>query len=113
MRERLEALLAERILILDGAYGTAIQARGLSDEDYRGDRFRDHPHDLAGDPDLLNLTRPDVVGHPPELPGGRSGHRHHEYVHLDVRLAGGLRPRGVRPRDEPSRRGDRPAGRFE
>src|SRR5687768_6798165 len=61
MRERLEALLSERILILDGAYGTAIQARGLSDEDYRGDRFGDHPHDVAGDPDLLNLTRPDVV----------------------------------------------------
>jgi 5-methyltetrahydrofolate--homocysteine methyltransferase len=61
MRERLETLLAERILILDGAYGTAIQGRGLSDEDYRGDRFRDHPRDVAGDPDLLNLTRPDVV----------------------------------------------------
>ncbi|MEX2203625.1 MAG: methionine synthase [Actinomycetota bacterium] len=61
MRDRLETLLAERILILDGAYGTAIQARGLSDDDYRGDRFRDHPHDVAGDPDLLNLTRPDVV----------------------------------------------------
>ena len=61
MRERLETLLAERILILDGAYGTAIQGRGLSDEDYRGNRFRDHPRDVAGDPDLLNLTRPDVV----------------------------------------------------
>src|SRR4029453_14332939 len=61
MRERLEALLAERILVLDGAYGTAIQARTLADGDYRGDRFRDHPRDVAGDPDLLNLTRPDVV----------------------------------------------------
>jgi 5-methyltetrahydrofolate--homocysteine methyltransferase len=61
MRERLEALLAERILVLDGAYGTAIQARTLADGDYRGERFRDHPRDVAGDPDLLNLTRPDVV----------------------------------------------------
>jgi 5-methyltetrahydrofolate--homocysteine methyltransferase len=61
MRERLEALLAERIVVLDGAYGTAIQARTLADGDYRGERFRDHPHDVAGDPDLLNLTRPDVV----------------------------------------------------
>jgi 5-methyltetrahydrofolate--homocysteine methyltransferase len=61
MRDRLEALLAERILVLDGAYGTAIQARTLSDEDYRGERFRDHPRDVKGDPDLLNLTRPDVV----------------------------------------------------
>src|SRR5512134_3584412 len=61
MRDRLEALMAERILVLDGAYGTAIQARSLADADYRGERFRDHPRDLAGDPDLLNLTRPDVV----------------------------------------------------
>src|SRR4030067_1040432 len=44
-----------------GAYGTAIQARALADEDYRGTRFRDHPREVKGDPDLLNLTRPDVV----------------------------------------------------
>ena len=61
MRDRLEALLAERILVLDGAYGTAIQARNLTDDDYRGERFRNHPRDVKGDPDLLNLTRPDVV----------------------------------------------------
>src|SRR5215204_1797821 len=61
MRERLEALLAERILVLDGAYGTAIQARNLAGDDYRGERFRDHPREVAGDPDLLNLTRPEVV----------------------------------------------------
>ncbi|MGE5460981.1 MAG: methionine synthase [Solirubrobacterales bacterium] len=61
MRERLEHLLSERILVLDGAYGTAIQARELSDDDYRGTRFRDHRRDVKGDPDLLNLTRPDVV----------------------------------------------------
>ncbi len=61
MRNRLESLLAERIFVLDGAYGTAIQGRGLEDADYRGARFRDHPRDVKGDPDLLNLTRPDVV----------------------------------------------------
>jgi 5-methyltetrahydrofolate--homocysteine methyltransferase len=61
MRERLEQLLSERILVLDGAYGTAIQARGLTEDDYRGDRFRDHPRAVGGDPDLLNLTRPDIV----------------------------------------------------
>ena len=54
-------LLDQRILVLDGAWGTMLQGAGLRPEDYRGDRFRDHPHDLAGDPDLLNLTRPDVV----------------------------------------------------
>ncbi|HSJ50849.1 MAG TPA: methionine synthase, partial [Actinomycetota bacterium] len=44
-----------------GAYGTAIQERGLTDADYRGERFHHHPNDVTGDPDLLNLTRPDVV----------------------------------------------------
>jgi 5-methyltetrahydrofolate--homocysteine methyltransferase len=61
MRDRLETLLAERILVLDGAYGTAIQERHLGEADYRGERFRDHPRDVTGDPDVLNLTRPDVV----------------------------------------------------
>jgi 5-methyltetrahydrofolate--homocysteine methyltransferase len=60
-RDRLEALLRERILVLDGAWGTMLQQAGLTDADYRGDRFRDHPREVAGDPDLLNLTRPDVV----------------------------------------------------
>jgi 5-methyltetrahydrofolate--homocysteine methyltransferase len=54
-------LLDQRILVLDGAWGTMLQGAGLRPEDYRGDRFRDHVRDLAGDPDLLNLTRPDVV----------------------------------------------------
>ena len=51
----------ERILVLDGAWGTMIQNARLDPEDYRGERFADHPRDVAGDPDLLNLTRPDVV----------------------------------------------------
>jgi 5-methyltetrahydrofolate--homocysteine methyltransferase len=54
-------LLDQRILVLDGAWGTTLQGVGLRPQDYRGDRFRDHPQDLTGDPDLLNLTRPDVV----------------------------------------------------
>src|SRR3954452_562233 len=49
------------MLVLDGAWGTMLQGASLSDEDFRGERFRDHPRDLKGDPDLLNLTRPDVV----------------------------------------------------
>ncbi len=60
-RDRLETLLRERILVLDGAWGTMLQQAGLVDADYRGERFRDHPREVAGDPDLLNLTRPDVV----------------------------------------------------
>ncbi|MDX6631688.1 MAG: 5-methyltetrahydrofolate--homocysteine methyltransferase, partial [Gaiellales bacterium] len=53
--------MSERIVVLDGAWGTMIQARGLSPADYRGARFADHERDVAGDPDVLNLTRPDVV----------------------------------------------------
>ena len=58
---RLRALLAERILVLDGGMGTMVQRHGLVEADYRGVRFRDHGHDLKGDNDVLVLTRPDVV----------------------------------------------------
>src|SRR5215469_11545646 len=54
-------LLARRILVLDGAIGTMLQGRRLAEADFRGERFRDHPRPLAGDNDLLCLTRPDVV----------------------------------------------------
>jgi len=57
----LTALLAERIVILDGAWGVLLQGRGLSEEGFRGDRFADHPRDVKGDPDLLNLTQPAIV----------------------------------------------------
>jgi 5-methyltetrahydrofolate--homocysteine methyltransferase len=59
--ERLRALLDERIVVLDGSWGVLIQREVRGEEAYRGDRFRDHPRDVAGDPDLLNLTQPDVV----------------------------------------------------
>jgi 5-methyltetrahydrofolate--homocysteine methyltransferase len=57
----LRVLLDERIVVLDGAWGVLIQRHVRGEEAYRGDRFRDHPRDLAGDPDLLNLTRPEVI----------------------------------------------------
>ncbi|MGH3169860.1 MAG: methionine synthase [Trebonia sp.] len=57
----LKALLDQRIVVLDGAWGTMLQAAGLTPADYRGDRFTEHPRDVTGNPDLLNLTRPDVV----------------------------------------------------
>jgi 5-methyltetrahydrofolate--homocysteine methyltransferase len=60
-RDRLEALFRERIVVLDGAWGTMIQGAGLAPEDYAGERFAAHPRDVAGDPDLLNLTQPNVV----------------------------------------------------
>jgi 5-methyltetrahydrofolate--homocysteine methyltransferase len=57
----LSRLLAERILVLDGAMGTMIQRRQLSEADFRGARFASHGHDLKGDLDVLVLTRPDVI----------------------------------------------------
>ncbi len=57
----LRHLLAQRIVILDGAMGTMIQQHQLSEADFRGERFKAHPHDLKGNNDLLSLTRPAVI----------------------------------------------------
>jgi 5-methyltetrahydrofolate--homocysteine methyltransferase len=59
--QALPELLQQRILILDGAMGTMIQRFRLGEQDFRGDRFREHPKDLKNNSDLLVLTRPDVV----------------------------------------------------
>ncbi|MDJ0792788.1 MAG: methionine synthase [Woeseiaceae bacterium] len=62
--ERLDTLfksLDERILLLDGAMGTMIQGFGLTEDDYRGERFADWERDLKGNNDLLTITRPDVI----------------------------------------------------
>ncbi len=57
----LQSLLAERILVLDGAMGTMIQRERLTEEQFRGERFRDWPSDLRGNNDLLSLTRPELI----------------------------------------------------
>ncbi len=59
--KQLNQSLTERILILDGAMGTMIQSYKLEEEDYRGERFADHPCDLKGNNDLLSLTQPDII----------------------------------------------------
>ncbi|HWO20290.1 MAG TPA: methionine synthase [Kofleriaceae bacterium] len=60
--DQLLEILDRRIVVLDGAMGTMIQAQGLADEAaWRGDRFRDHAHALKGCSDLLALTRPEVI----------------------------------------------------
>ncbi|MGL4176150.1 MAG: homocysteine S-methyltransferase family protein, partial [Dermatophilaceae bacterium] len=59
--EPLTAALHERVLVLDGAMGTMIQAAGLSEADYRGERFAGHDSDLTGNNDLLSMTQPDVI----------------------------------------------------
>jgi 5-methyltetrahydrofolate--homocysteine methyltransferase len=59
--DTLNGLLARRVLIIDGAMGTMIQRYKLGEEDYRGGAFKDHPRELKGNADVLNLTRPDVI----------------------------------------------------
>ena len=61
VRQSLDQALRQRILVMDGAMGTMIQGYGLEEEDFRGDRFGDHPSQLKGNNDLLCLTRPDVI----------------------------------------------------
>ena len=60
-RDRLDTLLDERIVVLDGSWGVLLQGHGLSEEEFRGERFADHDRDVKGDPDLLNLTQPEIV----------------------------------------------------
>ncbi|MFM1851444.1 MAG: hypothetical protein RIS54_1128 [Verrucomicrobiota bacterium] len=57
----LAALLHDRIALLDGAMGTMIQARQLTEADFRNPALAEHKHDLKGNNDLLCLTRPDVI----------------------------------------------------
>ena len=61
MTDKLNALLREKILLLDGAMGTMIQRARLAEEDYRGARFRDWPRELRGNNDLLSLTQPRLI----------------------------------------------------
>lgn len=60
--ELLEALLAQRIVVVDGSMGVLIQTYKLSESDFRGQEFAKHPHELKGCNDLLCLTKPDFIG---------------------------------------------------
>ena len=61
MKDRLNDIIKDRILILDGAMGTKIQTYGLTEEDFRGERFFDIPGQLKGNNDILSITRSDVI----------------------------------------------------
>ncbi|WP_033289654.1 methionine synthase [Amycolatopsis jejuensis] len=61
MTQNLRNLLDQRVVVLDGAWGTMLQGAGLTPDDYRADWLDGHAKDVTGDPDLLNLTRPDVI----------------------------------------------------
>ena len=56
-----EDIIQQKILILDGAMGTMIQKHKLKEEDYRGERFKDHPRLQKGNNDLLSLTKPEII----------------------------------------------------
>ena len=60
-QQRLEEELSKRILILDGAMGSLIQTYQLEEEDFRGERLKDHPSDLQGNNDMLALSQPDIL----------------------------------------------------
>jgi 5-methyltetrahydrofolate--homocysteine methyltransferase len=57
----IEEILKKRIMVLDGAMGTMIQRHTLTEEDFRGERFKNHAHPLKGNNDLLSLTMPDII----------------------------------------------------
>lgn len=60
-RQKLEKLLQERIVFLDGAMGTMIQRYKLEEQDFKGELFKDHPSELKGNNDLVSLTRPEII----------------------------------------------------
>lgn len=61
MRPNIREILKDRILVLDGAMGSLIQQYKLTDADYRGEKFKDFPHEVKGNNDMLSITRPDVI----------------------------------------------------
>ncbi len=58
---KIKKILEKRIMILDGAMGTMIQNQNLNEEDFRGERFKDHPYDLMGNNDILSITQPEII----------------------------------------------------
>ena len=58
---KIQDILKERILVLDGAMGTMIQRYKLEEQDFRGEKLKDHPHPLKGNNDVLCITRPDII----------------------------------------------------
>jgi 5-methyltetrahydrofolate--homocysteine methyltransferase len=61
MNIRLEALLKDRILVIDGAMGTMIQQYKLTEKDYRGTRFANHDYDIQGNNEILVFTQPHII----------------------------------------------------
>jgi 5-methyltetrahydrofolate--homocysteine methyltransferase len=60
-RVKIQEILKDRIMVLDGAMGTMIQRHKLEEADFRGQRFKDHKYPLKGNNDILSITRPDII----------------------------------------------------
>ena len=89
--QTLRRAASERILVLDGAMGTMIQALGLDEEGYRGARFDAWNREVRGNNDLLILSQPDAdPRHPSRLFPRRRRHRLNQHVLLDPHCAGRL-----------------------
>ena len=58
---QLKAAVKDRVLVFDGSWGVMIQRKGLSEADFRGERFANHPIEMKGNNDILCLTRPDII----------------------------------------------------
>jgi len=61
VKNSVEDIIRQRILVLDGAMGTMIQKHNLQEDDFRGGRFRDHPKPLKGNNDVLSITKPEII----------------------------------------------------
>ena len=59
--EKIKSIFKNKVLVLDGAMGTMVQSYNLSENDFRGERFKDHHNDLKGNNEVLSLTQPDVI----------------------------------------------------
>jgi len=57
----IRSLIQKKVLVLDGAMGTMIQKKRLSEDDFRGDRFNNHPSNLQGNNDILCITKPEII----------------------------------------------------
>ena len=61
MKQNLEDIIQQKILILDGAMGTMIKKHKLQEDDYRGEEFRNHPKLQKGNNYLLSITKPEII----------------------------------------------------
>jgi 5-methyltetrahydrofolate--homocysteine methyltransferase len=59
--DEIKNILSKRILVMDGAMGTMIQRHQLTEEDYRGERFKNHSSNMKGNNDILSLTQPEII----------------------------------------------------